>query len=159
MWLFIASETMLFGSLFSGYVMLRMGAREWPGHVPGFPWLETVLLLGASAAYGSTRFRLIGAHALTLTFVIIKLFGDLALMRHGITPATNLLWACWFTITWVHALHVFGGAIVTGWFAGPSFRMSEEHLERWSTRIEALRRYWLFVDLVWLVIVAGFYLV
>jgi len=29
-WLFLASEVMLFGGLFSTYVLLRMGAVEWP---------------------------------------------------------------------------------------------------------------------------------
>lgn len=159
MWLFLASETMLFGSLFSGYVMLRAGLIDWPGRIGAFPWLETALLLGASGAFGATRLRLIGSHALSLTFVVIKLFGDLALIRHGVTPATNLLWACWFTITWVHALHVLGGAIFTGWLAGPSFRMHEEDAARWLSRIEAARRYWLFVDLVWLIIVVSFYVV
>jgi heme/copper-type cytochrome/quinol oxidase subunit 3 len=158
MWLFIGSETMLFGSLFSGYVMLRTGASEWPGHVPGFPWLETVLLIGASAAFGETRFRVIGAHALSLTFVVIKLFGDLTLMRRGITPATNLMWGCWFAITWVHAIHVLGGSLFTGWLAGRAFRSSEEDGVRWLARVNATRRYWLFVDVVWLVIVVAFYL-
>ena len=33
MWLFLASEIMLFGGLFSSYVLLRIGAAEWPrGH-------------------------------------------------------------------------------------------------------------------------------
>jgi len=29
-WLFLASEVMLFGALFSGYVLLRVGADRWP---------------------------------------------------------------------------------------------------------------------------------
>ena len=29
-WLFLASEVMLFGSLFSAYALLRMGATSWP---------------------------------------------------------------------------------------------------------------------------------
>jgi cytochrome c oxidase subunit III len=29
-WLFLASEVMLFGGLFSGYVLLRVGAEQWP---------------------------------------------------------------------------------------------------------------------------------
>jgi cytochrome c oxidase subunit 3 len=65
--------------------------------------------------------------------------------------------ASWFTLTWVHAAHVFGGAVFTGWLAGPSFRISGEHRDRWLSRIEATRRYWLFVDLVWLAIVVGFF--
>ena len=29
-WLFLASEVMLFGALFSTYIILRLGAAEWP---------------------------------------------------------------------------------------------------------------------------------
>jgi cytochrome c oxidase subunit 1 len=166
MWLFIASEAMLFGSLFSGYVMLRTGASAWPAPIGGFPWLETLLLVGASAAFGAKRSQLVVSNALGLTFVVIKVLNDVSLIGRGITPATDLMWACWFTLTGVHALHVLGGAAFTGWLAGPSFKMSgagspepRADLDRWSARIEATRRYWLFVDLVWLLIVVSFYLV
>ena len=84
---------------------------------------------------------------------------DVALVERGITPSIDLMWACWFTLTGVHAVHVLGGAVYTGWLAGPSHKMAEFERERWSARIEATRRYWLFVDAVWLFIVAGFYLV
>ena len=164
MWLFIASEAILFGSLFSWYVMLRAGSTAWPGPVGAFPWLETLLLVGASAAFGSKRSQLVVSNALGLTFVVIKVLGDAALVGKGITPATGLMWACWFALTAVLAAHVLGGAIFTGWLAGPAFRMSGAgsgepgpDRERWLARIDATRRYWLFVDLVWLFIVAGFY--
>ena len=29
-WLFLASEVMLFGALFATYIMMRVGAVEWP---------------------------------------------------------------------------------------------------------------------------------
>ena len=29
-WLFLASEVMLFGALFTTYILLRVGAPEWP---------------------------------------------------------------------------------------------------------------------------------
>jgi heme/copper-type cytochrome/quinol oxidase subunit 3 len=157
MWLFLASEAMLFASLFSAYVMLRAGSIEWPKPIGGFPWLETVLLIGASAAFSRERIRLIAANALALTFVVIKVVGDLALIERGITPATSVMWACWFALTGVHALHVLGGALFTGWLAGPSYRMSQDNSERWLARIDATRRYWLFVDFIWLMLVIGFY--
>jgi heme/copper-type cytochrome/quinol oxidase subunit 3 len=157
MWLFIASEAMLFASLLSGYVMLRAGAQEWPRMPGGLPWIETLLLVGASAVFSHERIRLIISNALGLTFVFIKVLSDLALIDKGITPATNLMWACWFTLTAVHAAHVFGGAIFTGWLAGPSYRMSVEAKDRFLARIEATRRYWLFVDAVWLILVVAFY--
>jgi cytochrome c oxidase subunit 1 len=156
MWLFIASEAMLFGSLFSGYVMLRVGSGSWPGPIAGFPWLETLLLVGASGAFGAKRSQLIVSNALGLTFVVIKLVGDAALIGTGITPATSLMWAFWFTLTGVHAFHVLAGAAFTGWLAGPSFKMAAEDRDRWLARIEATRRYWLFVDAVWLALVVSF---
>ncbi|MGE3191301.1 MAG: hypothetical protein AB7N90_16580, partial [Vicinamibacterales bacterium] len=54
MWLFLASEAMLFGGLFSGYVLLRAGSPAWPSGAGMLsPWhaaLATVLVAGASAA-------------------------------------------------------------------------------------------------------------
>ena len=153
------AEAMLFASLFSAYVMLRAGAVEWPKPVSGFPWLETALLVGASAAFSRERIRLIAAHTFGLTFVVIKLVGDLALIDKGITPATSVFWACWFALSGVHAVHVLAGAAFTGWLAGPSYRMSVEDPDRWLARIDATRRYWMFVDLIWLLLVASFYVV
>ena len=158
-WLFLGAEVMLFASLFSGYVMLRAGAASWPGPMGGFPWLETVLLVGASAAFGATRSRLVLSNTLSLTFIVIKLLNDAALIQKGIVPSTDLMWACWFTLTGVHAAHVLGGAIFTGWMAGPAFKISEFERDRWMSRIDATRKYWLFVDVVWLVIVISFYVV
>jgi cytochrome c oxidase subunit 1 len=84
MWLFLASEAMLFASLFSGFVMLRAGSIEWPRLPGGFPWLETLLLVGASAAIGAKRSQLIVSNTLGLTFVAMKVLGDIALLDSGI---------------------------------------------------------------------------
>ena len=51
-WLFLASEVMLFGALFASYVMLRVGATEWPAgatylNVP-LATLNTVVLISSS---------------------------------------------------------------------------------------------------------------
>ncbi len=148
---------MLFASLFAGYVVLRFGAATWPDRFHGFPWLETVLLVGATAAFDASRIRLIASHALGLTFVVIKLATDVSMIGNGATPTANVMLASWSTLSWVHAFHVFAGALFTGWLAGPSFRMSVEDRDRWLARLEATRKYWLFVALVWLFIVAGFY--
>ena len=51
-WLFLASEVMLFGALFSSYILLRTGAPTWPMgreilNVP-LATLNTVFLIGSS---------------------------------------------------------------------------------------------------------------
>jgi heme/copper-type cytochrome/quinol oxidase subunit 1 len=156
-WLFLASEVMFFGSLFAGYVMLRAGATDWPESFGGFPWLETVLLAAVSVAIGQRRPRLAGSAVLALLFVAIKFANDAALIGKGMTPASSLFLGCWFTLTTVHALHVLAGAIATAWLAGPSFAIAAAEPDRWRSRIETLRRYWWFVDLIWLAIVGAFY--
>jgi len=158
-WLFLASSTMFFGSLFSAYVMLRAGSLEWPPPVGLFPWLETALLVGAAAAFGTERIRLISAHALGLAFVAVKLLNDLVMIRKGLIPSATLQLACWFTLGAVHAVYVFAGAMFTGWLAGPAFQMKADNRERWLARIEATHRYWIFLALLWLIIVGGFHVV
>ena len=53
-WLFLASETMLFGGLFSGYVFLRLGAEpgHWPHGLLNVPvgFLNTFILIGSSVS-------------------------------------------------------------------------------------------------------------
>ena len=53
-WLFLASETMLFGGLFSGYVFLRLGAQpgHWPHGLLNVPvgFLNTFILIGSSVS-------------------------------------------------------------------------------------------------------------
>ena len=93
MWLFLASEAMFFASLFSGYVILRAGSTDWPAALTGFPWLETVLLVGASAAFGPSRVQLMAANALGLAFVAVKILNDAVMIGAGQTPAANLMLA------------------------------------------------------------------
>jgi len=50
LWLFLASEVMLFGGLFSAYVLLRTGALAWPkGELSlGLGTLNTIILVSSS---------------------------------------------------------------------------------------------------------------
>jgi cytochrome c oxidase subunit 3 len=87
-WLFLASEVMLFGALFSSYVMLRVGSVEWPHGLLNVPigTLNTVVLITSSItvvlAWASlklkdfSKFKLYQGCTvlLALTFVVIKSF-------------------------------------------------------------------------------------
>jgi cytochrome c oxidase subunit III len=89
-WLFLASEVMLFGALFSAYILLRVGAAPgtWPNSVLNIPigTLNTLVLISSSVtvvlAWASLKmgnfqkFRLYQAITVlcALTFVVIKSF-------------------------------------------------------------------------------------
>lgn len=78
-WLFLASEVMLFGGLFSSYVFLRLGAVDfpWPFHelkvFPGF--VNTMVLIASSvsvvAAWASLKARRYGWYQFNMGFTLV----------------------------------------------------------------------------------------
>jgi cytochrome c oxidase subunit 3 len=88
-WLFLASEVMLFGGLFSAYVFLRLGAEDgyWPHGLLDVPvgTLNTVILIASSITivlgwaslkmrqYARYRIFLLATILLGAVFLVIKL--------------------------------------------------------------------------------------
>jgi cytochrome c oxidase subunit 3 len=89
-WLFLASEVMLFGALFSAYILLRVGAAPgtWPHHLLNVPLgtINTLVLICSSVtvvmAWASLKMNRFDRYrmfqtitvACAATFVIIKSF-------------------------------------------------------------------------------------
>ncbi|MEO7078975.1 MAG: cytochrome c oxidase subunit 3 [Rhodococcus sp. (in: high G+C Gram-positive bacteria)] len=79
MWLFLASEVMLFGALFSAYVFMRIGAREgeWPHGLLDIPVgaLNTLVLITSSLTVAMSWTALkAGDFKLYRRFQIVTLF-------------------------------------------------------------------------------------
>ena len=173
-WLFLASEVMLFGALFSTYVLLRIGASEWPlgSTVLNVPIgaFNTVVLIASSVTMVLSwvalkekklkKFRLcIGLTIfLALLFLVVKGFEYNTKFSHHMYPATNTYLAIYFTLTGLHALHIIGGVIVNSYFWWPGIKMWESDPERFTNRIEVAGLYWHFVDLVWIFLFPVLYL-
>lgn len=174
MWLFIASEAMLFGGLISAYVFLRNGVPDWPNgadllNVP-LAAVNTFVLLTSSVAIvmaltalksGSlSRFRAYyGATAvLGFVFLAIKSYEYWEKFSHGHYPSTNNFYGIYFVLTGIHIAHLFGGIVVVLYHAGPGARMWNGDRARFINRIEVTGLYWHFVDLVWIVLFSMLYL-
>jgi heme/copper-type cytochrome/quinol oxidase subunit 3 len=173
-WLFLASEVMLFGSLFSAYALLRMGAETWPDQssVLSVPLaaLNTLILIASSVtmvlAWASLkagslkRYRLF--MGLTILggglFLVVKSFEYSEKFSHGLFPSTNIFMALYFTLTGLHAIHVIAGMVVNGYLWGPGTRMWAGHREQFTNRIEVAGLYWHFVDVVWIFLFPVLYL-
>jgi heme/copper-type cytochrome/quinol oxidase subunit 3 len=175
-WLFLASEVMLFGALFSSYVLLRTGAAPgtWPHgreflNVP-LATLNTVILIASSVTMVMSwaslklndfkKYRLyMGLTILAgVGFMIVKAFEYGAKFSHHLYPSTNTFLAIYFTLTGLHGLHVLGGMIVNGYFWGPGAKLWRTQPERFANRIEVAGLYWHFVDLVWIFLFPTLYL-
>lgn len=171
-WLFLASEVMLFGALFTTYILLRVGAPEWPRHELNVPLatVNTAVLISSSItmvmAWASLmmknfkKFRMyLGLTFLAgVAFLIIKGFEYGHHISAGELPSTSTFYAIYFTMTGLHGLHVIGGMIVNGYLWGPGSKMWFTEPERFTNRIEVAGLYWHFVDLVWIFLFPVFYL-
>jgi cytochrome c oxidase subunit III len=173
-WLFLASEVMLFGALFSSYILLRTGAAQWPR---GWEFLNvklatantfiliassvTVVLAWANLRLGSLKW---GRIFISLTLLCAFLF----LVNKGFEyshefaenryPKTNNFLAIYFTLTGLHGLHVLGGVVVFLYFLFPGSKMWKTNPARYTNRIEVVGLYWHFVDLVWIFLFPALYL-
>ena len=171
-WLFLASEVMLFGALFSTYILLRVGAVEWPhGELSVLlGTVNTIILIASSVtmvmAWASLKMNNWGRHRLflgltfllALIFLVNKYFEYSEHLRNGEGPWRSTFFAIYFTLTGLHGLHIVGGMIVMGYFLGPGAKMWKTEPDRFANRIEYTGLYWHFVDLVWIFLFPVLYL-
>ena len=173
-WLFLASEVMLFGGLFSAYIFLRLGAVSWPAgssilNVP-IGTFNTLVLIGSSvtmvlswAALAEQRFDRFRLYLgltmlLSLLLLVVKGFEYSDKFSHHLYPASSSFMAIYFTLTGLHALHIIGGLVVNGYLWGPGSKMWASDPERFTNRVEIAGLYWHFVDLVWIFLFPVLYL-
>ncbi len=173
-WLFLASEVMLFGALFATYIMLRVGANDWPTgadflNVP-LAFTNTLVLITSSVtmvmAWASlmrdrfATFRIYMGLTVLLGFgfLIIKYFEYSAKFEHHLYPSTNTFLAIYFTMTGLHAFHVIGGMALNAYFWGPGAKLWKTDRTWFTNRVEHSGLFWHFVDLVWIFLFPILYL-
>ena len=176
-WVFLASEVMLFGGLFSAYVFLRMAApvgefAYW-GSKLSIPMatVNTLVLISSSVtvimSWASLKMKDFEKYKMymgltllcALIFLVIKYFEYTGKFHHGIYPSSSTFMAIYFTLTGLHGLHIIGGMIVMGYFWLPAGnKMWHSEPEHFTNRIEAAGLYWHFVDLVWIFLFPILYL-
>jgi heme/copper-type cytochrome/quinol oxidase subunit 3 len=171
-WLFLASEVMLFGALFSSYIILRTGSIDWPqGELS--VWLgmaNTFILIGSSVtmvmAWVSLKLNDFGKHrmylaltvALALIFLVNKYFEYADHFQRGEYPSHSTFLAIYYTLTGLHGLHILGGVVVMVYLLGPGAKLWTKNPEMFTNRIEHTGLYWHFVDLVWIFLFPILYL-
>jgi len=177
-WLFLASEVMLFGALFSSYVLIRTQAPHWPPegglssevlNVPLGTFNTAVLITSsitmvlawASCKMGSLpRFKMwMGATVfLAFVFLVVKYFEYSDKFHHDHFPSHDNFYAVYFLLTGLHGLHIVGGIIVNTFLLTWGSRMWKTDPEHFTNRVENAGLYWHFVDLVWIFLFPSLYL-
>ena len=176
-WVFLASEIMLFGGLFSAYVFLRIAAPEgdfdyWGSKlsVPKATFNTLVLILSSVTmvmAWASLKLKQFDKYKMylgvtilcALAFLFVKYFEYTGKFHHGIYPSSSTFMGIYFTLTGLHVLHIIGGVAVLLFYWSPiADRMYKENPELLANRIEITGLYWHFVDLVWIFLFPILYL-
>jgi heme/copper-type cytochrome/quinol oxidase subunit 3 len=173
-WCFLASEVMLFGGLFSAYVLIRTGAASWPHgwellNVP-LATLNTFVLITSSVTmvmswaslmlknFSKYRFYMGLTILLGLAFLVVKGFEYGHKFEHRHFPKTDMFYALYFVLTGLHGLHVIGGIILNTYFLFPGSALWKKDPEQFAGRVECAGLYWHFVDLVWIFLFPILYL-
>ena len=176
-WLFLASEVMLFGGLFSAYVVLRMNAttEQWAGwtsvlNVP-LATLNTVFLITSSITvvlgwaalvkkdFGKFRMHMIFTLLFGFGFMVIKYIEYTAKFHHGLFPSSDPFMSVYFILTGLHGVHVVCGMAVLAYFTWPGSKMYKTDHARFTGRVECAGLFWHLVDLVWIFLFPVLYLI
>jgi heme/copper-type cytochrome/quinol oxidase subunit 3 len=173
-WLFLASEVMLFGGLFSAYILLRVGtpffmSNQSALNVP-LATLNTAVLITSSVtmvmAWVSLKLNDLKKYKMymmvtllcSFIFLIVKYFEYSSKFNHHLYPSTDNFLGIYFTMTGLHGLHIIGGMAVMLYLVGPGIKMWDTNKERFTNRTEVIGLYWHFVDLVWIFLFPSLYL-
>ena len=167
MFLFIASEIMLFGSFFTVYFFDRVVNHGFGGHwpPPGFhrpafvAGVNTFILMTSSATmhWADTSIKKGNRTGLKAGLVLTVLLGLAFLLtqvveyhRIGFNTSDTSFAATFFGLTGLHGAHVFVGLTILSVMMVRAFRghFSPEH----HHGVEIGGIYWHFVDVMWIVV-------
>ena len=186
MWIFIMTEILLFGGLFTAYTVYRVlnpdmfyNAHKHLDITLGT--INTIVLITSSVTMAlairsmqfarkkATLIFLLGTLALAAAFLVIKYFEYSHKIHLGQLPGrfytfsgiegTNphIFFSIYFTMTGLHALHIIGGMIVIGLMI---FRTARNHFSsEYYTPLELTGLYWHLVDLIWIYLFPLLYLI
>ncbi len=177
MWVYLASDCLLFGGMISTYLIYKnrpaevanlAGSQHIPSEYFDIPFtsmtsfillmssLTMVLSVNAIMRGDLVRMRL----WLTATAVLGGLFlgGQVyeftEFLHHGLGFTTNVASSSFFALTGLHGVHVAVGVIMLGSLIALSFRRKLQ-----AEAVEVVGLYWHFVDIVWVLIFTIVYLI
>jgi heme/copper-type cytochrome/quinol oxidase subunit 3 len=174
MWMFLASECMLFGALISTYVLYRGAPGQPPPHpadVFDIPYtsvssfvllassLTMVLALASAQKRDVARMRLwlLATALLGLTFVGGQVYEFTTFYDEGLSISTNLFGTTFYVLTGFHGVHVTVGILMLLSLVG--FSTADRLPDDAAFPVEMVGLYWHFVDIVWIVIFTVVYLI
>jgi cytochrome c oxidase subunit 3 len=174
MWVFLVTEVMLFGAIFTAYAIYRF--RDPAGFSADSRHLDliagatnTVVLIASSFAMAlsvstishgkirSTQILLAATGFLGTVFLGIKAYEYSHKIHDGLLPGKSIFYSLYWMMTGIHAIHMIIGLGVMVWMI--VFLATHAPLERKRSAVDVAGLYWHFVDVVWVFLFPLLYLV
>ena len=173
MWLFLASDCLLFGALISTYVLYRGASTTgpYPADVFDIPFtsvssfvllmssLTMVLAVSALTRGDERRNRLwlLTTALLGTIFIGGQVYEFTSFVHEGLTLKTNVFGTSFYVLTGFHGTHVGVGVLMLLTLFMLSFagKITQDS----ALTVELVGLYWHFVDIVWIVIFTVVYLI
>lgn len=172
MWVLIASECFLFGTLIANYLINRDRGLVGPKAVDIFDIdittlstfdllmssVSMVLALNACQQKDLKNFRFWTAMVVLggVIFLGFQYFEFSHFVHAGLGLTTNVFGSSFFVLTGCHGTHVFFGVLWLSSILVTSFIRGKDWFP--SVNVEVAGLYWHFVDVVWIVIFTVVYL-
>lgn len=170
LWIFLISESMMFGGLFGAYLIYRGVAAEWPPEDTEvellLPAINTVILVASSFVIhrGDDAIKTGDVGNMRLWYGITAAMGAIFLggqvyeylsLGYGLTE--NVFSNCFYIMTGFHGLHVFVGVLL---ILGVLWRSRKEghYSAEKHIGVEMAEIYWHFVDVIWIVLFGLLYI-
>lgn len=172
MWLLIASECLLFGTLIATYMIYRNASvvGPHPAEVLDIPVttvstfvllmssFSIVLALHAIQQGDMKRFRrwILATACGGLIFLGFQTYEFTHFVNAGLGLSTNVFGSSFFMLTGTHGTHVAVGVIwlLSLFFASLRGKLTEDG----ALKVDTMALYWHFVDVIWIVIFTVVYL-
>lgn len=172
-WVFLMSDAILFGLVFSTYAASLHATAGGPGPRDLYDiksaFIETLLLLASSFTFGMASLamkyehsprRLVGWLLATLVlgmaFLGLESHDFLSMIAKGGAPERSGFLSAFFDLVPLHGLHVTGGCIWLVCLLGQLARYGLD--SRTKLGIMRLALFWHFLDIVWIAIFSVVYL-
>ena len=171
MFLFIASEVMLFGAFFTAYFFVRVAAgTPWPTppfHLPVYvAGVNTAILVTSSFTvhwalqsikrdnHAGLKAGLLLTFLMGLTFLLTQI---LEYSRIGFAPKDGAFATIFYCLTGLHGAHVFVGLTLLAFATTRAFRGHYSAAHHHGVEIPGI--YWHFVDVMWIVVYTTVYII
>ena len=186
MWLFLATEILLFAGLFTGYAVYRFQFPEafaecsrhlelTLGTVNTLVLITSSLTVALAIHYARSNRRQAAAVCLVITILFAFAFLGIKAVEYTAhfherslpgkyyafeevkIPGAAMFFSLYFLMTGLHGLHVVAGMIVLGFILRHT--LQNRYSSRYYTGLELGGMYWHLVDMVWIFLYPLLYLI